>query len=61
MGTNKERIKHLEPGLGAVQEGLQRMEFAMNDKLYHLEEALNCPSNVLLSNHLESSNHGNYH
>lgn len=37
------------------------MEFCMNDKLYHSEEALNYHSNVLLSNHLESSNHGNYH
>ncbi|KAA8546583.1 hypothetical protein F0562_002678 [Nyssa sinensis] len=60
MGTNKERIEHLEFGLGAIQEGLQRMEFGMNDKLHHFEEALNRLSNVLLSNP-ESSNHGNHH
>ncbi|KAA8519449.1 hypothetical protein F0562_013676 [Nyssa sinensis] len=60
MGTNKERIEHLEFGLGAVQEGLQRMEFGMNDKLHHLEEPLNRLLNVLLSNP-KSSNHGNHH
>ncbi|XP_040996109.1 uncharacterized protein LOC121242288 [Juglans microcarpa x Juglans regia] len=49
MGTNKERIKHLESGLGTVQEGLQRME-----------EALTRLSNVLLTNP-ESSNHGHHH
>ncbi|KAJ0039806.1 hypothetical protein Pint_26749 [Pistacia integerrima] len=36
------------------------MEIGMNDKLHHLEEALNRLSNVLLAN-LESSNHGNHH
>lgn len=58
MGTNKERIEQLECGLGAVQEGLHRIEFGMNDKLHHLEETLNRLSNVLLSNS-ESSNHSN--
>ncbi|KAJ0020095.1 hypothetical protein Pint_31747 [Pistacia integerrima] len=60
MGTNKERIEHLESRLGAVQERLQQMEFGMNDKLHHLEEALNRLSNMLLANP-ESSNHGNHH
>ncbi|KAJ0020275.1 hypothetical protein Pint_30954 [Pistacia integerrima] len=60
MGTNKERIEHLESGLGAVQEGLQRMEISMNDKLHHVEEALNRLLNVLPIN-LKSSNHGNHH
>ena len=55
MGTNKERIEHLEIGLGVVQEELQRMELGMIDKLHHLEEALNRLSNVLLAN-LESLN-----
>ncbi|KAL6322783.1 hypothetical protein AAG906_019052 [Vitis piasezkii] len=50
MGTNKERIEHLETGLG----------LGMIDKLHHLEEALNRLSNVLLANP-ESSNQGNYH
>lgn len=49
MGTNKERIEHLESGLGTVQEGLQRME-----------EALTRLSNVLLTNP-ESSNKGHHH
>ena len=60
MGTNKERIEHLETGLGVVQEELQRMELGMIDKLHHLEEALNRLSNVLLANP-ESSNQGNSH
>ena len=60
MGTNKERIEHLEIGLGVVQEELQRMELGMIDKLHHLEEALNRISNVLLAN-LGSLNQGNYH
>jgi hypothetical protein len=60
MRINKERIEHLKSGLGVVQEGLQRMEFDMNNKLHHLEEALNRLSNMLLSN-LESSNHDNHH
>ncbi|KAA8549768.1 hypothetical protein F0562_001214 [Nyssa sinensis] len=60
MGTNKERIEQLEVRLGAVHEGLDRMEFGMNDKLHQLEETLNRLSNVLLSN-LESSSHGSHH
>ena len=40
MGTNKERIEHLESGLGIGQDGLQRMELGVNDKLQHLEETL---------------------
>ncbi|WKA06770.1 hypothetical protein VitviT2T_024654 [Vitis vinifera] len=60
MGTNNERIEHLETGLGVVQEELQRMELGMIDKLHHLEEALNRLLNVLLANP-ESSNQGNYH
>ena len=55
MGTNKERIEHLETRLGVVQEELQRMELGMIDKLHHPEEALNRLSNVLLAN-LESLN-----
>ena len=30
MGTNKERIEHLESGLSIVHEGLQQMEEASN-------------------------------
>jgi hypothetical protein len=30
MGTNKERIEHLESELGLVQEGLLRMEETLN-------------------------------
>ena len=50
MGTNKERIEHLEAGLGEVQEGLHRMELGMADRLRHVEETLNRLSDVLLAN-----------
>ena len=33
MATNKERIEHLEAGLGGVQEGLHRLEIGMADRL----------------------------
>ena len=66
MGTNKERIEHLESELHSVQEGLHRMEMGMNDKLHHLEEVLNRLSNTLLTdqvnvnhdNHQHEGNHG---
>ena len=48
MGTNKERIEHLESELGVVQEGLLRME-----------ETLNRLSTVLIPNH-ETTNHDNH-
>ncbi|KAA8519250.1 hypothetical protein F0562_013506 [Nyssa sinensis] len=59
MGTNKERIEWLEAGLGGIQDGLQRMELGMVDKLHHLETSLNRLSDVLLSTQ-ESSSH-NFH
>jgi len=58
MGTNKERIEHLEAGLGEVQEGLHQMELGMADRLRHVEETLNRLSDVLLANH-EPPNQGN--
>ena len=58
MGTNKERIKQLEAGLGEVQDGLHRMELDMVDKLRHLEETVNRLSDVLLANQ-EPLTHGN--
>ena len=33
MTTNKERIELLEEGLGGVQEGMQRMEVGITDKI----------------------------
>ena len=47
MGTNRERIEHLELRLGIVQEGLQQME-----------EALHRISSVLITNQ-ENPNHSN--
>ncbi|KAF2299217.1 hypothetical protein GH714_030989 [Hevea brasiliensis] len=40
MATNKERIEHLEAGLGGLQNSLSTMEKGVNDKLHHLEEAI---------------------
>lgn len=59
MGTNKERIEHLGSGFGVVQEGLQQMEFGMNDKLHYLKEALNWLLNILIANQ-ENTNHDNH-
>jgi hypothetical protein len=59
LGTNKERIEHLEKVPGLVQDEMQKMETAMTDKLFNSEETLNRISNVLLLDQ-ESSNHDNY-
>nr|TKS00092.1 hypothetical protein D5086_0000187020 [Populus alba] len=51
----------LEAGLGGVQEGVQRMEMSMTEKMHQLEETINklsealISSKVLLSNKAESS------
>jgi hypothetical protein len=50
MGTNKERIEHLEIALGEFQNGLHRMEIDMADRHRQVEETLNCLSDVLLDN-----------
>ena len=41
MATNKERIELSEAGLGSLQDGMNRMELGINDRLHHLEETLN--------------------
>ncbi|KAH9658745.1 hypothetical protein KPL70_023603 [Citrus sinensis] len=41
MATNKERTELLEAGLGSLQDGMNRMELGINDRLHHLEETLN--------------------
>ena len=38
MATNKERIEMLEVGLGGVQEGVQRMEVSMSEKIHQIED-----------------------
>lgn len=48
MGTNKERIEHLESELGLVQKGLLQME-----------KTLNRLATMLIPNH-ETNNHGNH-
>jgi hypothetical protein len=48
----------LEAGLGGVQDGIQRMELSMSNKMRQLEETINKLSEALLSSKGESS-HGN--
>ncbi|KAL9408780.1 hypothetical protein AB3S75_047212 [Citrus x aurantiifolia] len=45
MASDKERIEALEARLGEVQ----RLEFGINDKMQHLDEAINKLSEVVLS------------
>ena len=49
MAYNKERIEALEVGLSGVQDGMQRLELGVTDKLHHLEETINKLSKALLS------------
>ena len=41
MATHKERIENLEAGPGGLQDSRSRMELGLNDKLQHMEEAIN--------------------
>jgi hypothetical protein len=45
----------LEAGLGGVQDGIQRMELSMSNKMRQLEETINKLSEALLSSKGESS------
>ena len=59
MSTNKERIEHLEEGLGGVQDGMQRMEVGITDKIQQLEDTIAKLSEALLSSR-SSPSHNNY-
>ena len=59
MTTNKERIELLEGGLGGVQEGMQRMEVGITDKIQRLEETIAKLSEAFLSSR-GSPSHNNY-
>ena len=59
MAYNKERIEALEVGLGGVQDGMQRLELSVTDKLHHLEETINKLSRALLSTKEPSRNNNN--
>ncbi|KAA8546792.1 hypothetical protein F0562_003221 [Nyssa sinensis] len=60
MASNKERIEALEAGLGGVQDGMQRLELGVTDKLRHLEETINKLSEALLSTKEPSNNNNNW-
>eukprot|EP00261_Vitis_vinifera_P023282 XP_010655166.1 PREDICTED: uncharacterized protein LOC104880390 [Vitis vinifera] len=57
--TNKERIELLEEKLGGVQEGMQRMEVGITDKVQRLEETIAKLSEAFLSSR-GSPSHNNY-
>lgn len=57
MTSNKEHIKHTWSGLGAVQEGLQQMEFGMNDKQLLLPN----PNSLNHDNHHRNNQDGGRH
>ncbi|RVW59136.1 hypothetical protein CK203_105516 [Vitis vinifera] len=59
MTINKERIKLLEEKLGGVQEGMQRMEVGITDKIQRLEETIAKLSEAFLSSR-GSPSHNNY-
>ncbi|KAL6350705.1 hypothetical protein AAG906_028162 [Vitis piasezkii] len=59
MTTNKERIELLEEKLGGVQEGMQRMEVGITDKIQRLEETIAKLSEAFLSSR-GSPSHNNY-
>ena len=59
MATNKERIEHLEEGLGRVQDGMQRMKARITDKIQQLEDTIAKLSKALLSSR-SSLSHNNY-
>ena len=59
MTTNKERIELLEEKLGGVQEGMQRMEVGITDKVQRLEETIAKLSEAFLSSR-GSPSHNNY-
>ena len=59
MATNKERIEHLEEGLGGVQDGMQRMEAGITDKIQQLEDTIAKQYEALLSSH-SSPSRNNY-
>ncbi|KAA8544713.1 hypothetical protein F0562_019440 [Nyssa sinensis] len=59
MATNKERMELLEVGLGAVQDGLQRLEIGMADKFQHVEMTLNRLLEVLFANQATPHVHHN--
>jgi hypothetical protein len=59
MTTNKERIELLEAGLGGVQDGMQRMEDSMINRLHNLEETINKLLEAMIASKTSSSYHNN--
>ncbi|KAL9438182.1 hypothetical protein AB3S75_023948 [Citrus x aurantiifolia] len=49
MATNRERIELLEAGLGSLQDGMNRMEVGINDRLHHLAETLNKLTEIIMA------------
>ena len=55
MTTNKERIENLEIGLGGLQDGINRMEITLVDRMQQMEVNINKLTEALLSNKEGSS------
>ncbi|XVF50100.1 hypothetical protein PTKIN_Ptkin04bG0067700 [Pterospermum kingtungense] len=51
MATNKDRMEALEREIRGIQDGMQRMETRMADKLQRLKEMVNRIFDVVMSNH----------
>ncbi|RVW14863.1 Transposon Tf2-11 polyprotein [Vitis vinifera] len=60
MTTNKERIELLEEKLGGVQEGMQRMEVGITDKIQRLEETIAKQLSEAFLSSRGSPSHNNY-
>ncbi|KAJ9176931.1 hypothetical protein P3X46_012192 [Hevea brasiliensis] len=60
MATNKERIENLEVGLRGLQNSFNTMEKGVNDKLHHLEEAINKMTALLMTNSTTASSNDSH-
>lgn len=59
MTSNKERIEHLEVGLGSLQDNLSRMELGLADRLHRMEDTLHKLSQTFLSTNEASNSNSN--
>ena len=58
MATINERMEQLEARLGALQNGMQRMELSLTNRLHQIEETINKLSKAFLSNNDGSISYG---
>ena len=58
MATINERMEQLEARLGALQNGMQRMELSLTNRLHQIEETISKLSKAFLSNNDGSISYG---